>query len=214
MFKIKWIIISGFIVTGLLWASCNQETRIVCVGDSITEGAGLANHNYTAYPAVLGRILGDSYAVLNSGRSATTLSLKGDFPYRTCKEFTNTFVFKPDIIIIALGTNDTKPYNWNAENFEHDYRALIDTFKTMDTNPDIILCIPVPVFKTTWAINDSTLTNGVIPVIEKLAAEYKLPLIDLYAGLKSDGALFPDNIHPDANGAEKIAQLVANNILK
>ena len=109
-------------------------TRVACVGDSITEGYGLNVQSKTGYPVVLDSILGSGYTVLNSGRSSTTLQQKGNFPYWICKEFSNVFAFNPDIIVIKLGTNDTKPENWQAERFEKDYQALIDTFKSIPTN--------------------------------------------------------------------------------
>jgi alpha-L-fucosidase 2 len=182
------------------------------VGDSITEGYGLAVQSKTGYPVALDSILGSGYTVLNSGRSATTLQKKGDFPYWICKEFSNVFAFNPDIIVIKLGTNDTKPYNWQADRYEEDYQALIDTFRTIPANPRIYLCLPVPVFKTKWGINDSTVVNGVIPIIEKLAEANHLPVIDLYHPMLAQGANFPDSIHPNEQAAKVMAEIIAKKI--
>lgn len=199
-----------FLLSMLLLGSCSDKIlRIACVGDSITEGAGLAVQSKTSYPVMLDSILGTKYAVLNSGRSATTLQKKGDFPYWICKEFSNTFVYKPNIIIIKLGTNDTKPQNWHADKYEKDYQALIDTFQTISTHPKIYLCLPVPVFKTKWGINDSTVVHGVIPVLEKIAAKNHLPVIDLYHGMSAQGANFPDSIHPNERAAKVMAGIIA-----
>lgn len=196
-----------------LLGSCSEKIlRVACVGDSITEGAGLAVQSKTGYPVVLDSILGSKYAVLNSGRSATTLQKKGDFPYWICKEFSNTFVYKPDIIVIKLGTNDTKPQNWHADTYEQDYQALIDTFKTISSKPKIYLCLPVPVFKTRWGINDSTVVNGVIPIVEKLAQKNNLTVIDLYHGMSNQGINFPDNIHPNEKAAKAMAGIIANTL--
>jgi acyl-CoA thioesterase I len=184
------------------------------VGDSITEGYGLAWQSKTAYPVVLDSLLGPDYSVLNLGRSATTLRKKGDFPYWSCKEFYNVFVYRPDIIIIQLGTNDTKTQNWDATSFYIDYQALIDTFKTIPTNPKIYVCLPVPVFKTKWTINDSTLTAGVIPAAEKIAERNNLPVIDLYHQMRGQGKNFFDGIHPDEKGAKIMAKKIAENLKK
>lgn len=182
------------------------------MGDSITEGAGLTKQSETAYPVVLNNLLGPEYVVLNSGRSATTLQKLGDFSYWTCKEFTNTFVFKPNIIVIKLGTNDTKSQNWNPERFEADYQALVDTFRTITPTPSIFLCLPVPVYQTEWGINDSTLNKGVIPIIRRLAVKNHLKVIDLNQGMSNQPLLFPDHIHPNEQGASKMATLVATSI--
>jgi acyl-CoA thioesterase I len=209
MKKISFLLLIVIVMLG----SCSEKIlRVACVGDSITEGAGLAVQSKTGYPVMLDSILGAKYAVLNSGRSATTLQKKGDFPYWICKEFSNTFVYKPDIIVIKLGTNDTKPQNWHADTYEHDYQALIDTFKTIPTHPKIYLCLPVPVFKTRWGINDSTVVHGVIPIVENLAQKNNLTVIDLYHGMSTQGANFPDDIHPNEKAAKVMAGIIANTL--
>ncbi len=198
------------LATVIIGSSC--VTRIACVGDSITEGAGIKNQSKQAYPVVLNEILGDRYTVLNAGRSAATLQKSGDLPYWNCNEFSNVFAFKPSVIVIKLGTNDTKPQNWNSVAFEKDYQSMIDTFQTISPRPKIVLCKPVPVFGTRWGINDSTLVYGVIPTIEKLSQKNKLEVIDLYQGMKEEKSNFPDDIHPNAKGAAKMAKIISSQL--
>ncbi len=202
------------ILITLSTACTNKVTKVACVGDSITEGYGLAVQSKTGYPVMLDSILGPDYTVLNAGRSATTLLKKGDFPYWICKEFSNVFAFQPNIIVLKLGTNDTKPQNWNAENYEKDYQSMIDTFKTIATHPQIYLCTPAPVFKTRWGINDSTVVHGVIPAVEKLASQNHLKIIDLHTLLQDQGANFFDSIHPNEAGAKVMARIIAREIKK
>ena len=204
----------GFVITLALASCAPKEVKVACVGDSITEGYGLSCQSKTGYPVVLDSILGENYSVQNCGRSATTLQKHGDFPYWICKEFSNVFALQPNIIIIKLGTNDTKPYNWNATRFARDYQSLIDTFNTMGSKPEIFLCLPVPVFKTKSRINDSTVINGVIPVIESVAKANKLPVIDLYHGLLNQGANFPDSIHPNEQAVKVMVKIIADEINK
>ncbi len=202
-----------FVIVAALFvlSACNQSPiRIACVGDSITEGAGIKFQNVNAYPAYLDSLLGDDYCVLNSGKGGTTLQSEGDFSYWNTKEFSNMFNFEPDIVILKLGTNDTKPQNWNEERFSADYQLLIDTILTMKNRPEIIICKPVPVFATRWGINDSILVNGVIPTIEKIALKNNLKLIDLNTPFKNDNDLFPDDIHPNEHGTLKMAEIIAN----
>jgi acyl-CoA thioesterase I len=198
----------------LLFSCVPKITKIACIGDSITEGYGLACQSKTAYPVVLDSILGPKYEVLNCGRSATTLQRKGDFPFWICKEFSNVFAYKPNIITIKLGTNDTKPQNWNAERFAVDYQALIDTLKTIETRPKIYLCLPVPVYKTNWGINDSTVTTGVIPIIKKIAETNNLHVIDLYNTMLNQAENFPDAIHPNEKAEKMMAEIIAKELLK
>lgn len=210
MKKYSWL----FLCLVIMSSCASKVTRVACVGDSITEGYGLSVQSKTGYPVVLDSLLGAGYTVLNSGRSSATLQQQGNFPYWICKEFSNVFAFDPNVIIIKLGTNDTKPENWQADRFEKDYQALIDTFKTIPANPEIYLCLPVPVFKTKWGINDSTVVHGVIPIVEKLANANNLPVIDLYHQMQDQGANFPDNIHPNERAVKVMAGIIANEIEK
>lgn len=205
-----WLVLGAAV---FILASCGEkQIKVACIGDSITEGYGLACQSATAYPVILNQILGSQYQVLNSGRSATTLQKKADFPFWICKEFYNVFAFQPDIITIKLGTNDTKYHNWNEERYEADYQALIDTLNTIPTHPKIYLCKPVPVYETTWDINDSTVINGVMPVIDRLAAKNGLAVIDLYTPMLNKKEMFPDNIHPNEAGMVDIANVIAKAI--
>ena len=207
------LILSLFI---LLLSSCtSKNVKIACVGDSITAGYGLPYQSHNSYPARLDSILGPGYSVMDFGRSATTLRKHGDFPYWTCKEFYNVFAYKPNIIIIQLGTNDTKTQNWDSTSFAQDYQALIDTFQTIQTKPKIYLCLPVPVFHTRWTINDSTLTKWVNPIIKNLAKKNHLPVINLHKQMKPYGKYFQaDSVHPNVKGARIMAGFVAKDLKK
>jgi acyl-CoA thioesterase I len=189
-----------------------KHIKVACVGDSITEGDGVAVQSKSSYPVVLDSILGKGYSVLNCGRSGATMLKKSDLPYWICTEFHNVFAFQPDIIVIKLGTNDSKTYNWNADAYRRDYQSMIDSFQTIATKPKIFIALPVPAFETKWGINDSTITKGVIPILRDLAQKNKLPVIDLYQALSNHAAYFPDKIHPNEAGARAIAVAVAEAI--
>ena len=185
-----------------------EPTRVACIGNSITYGYGLKNRSEECYPAVLGIMLGENYTVENFGISARTLLNKGDHPYMQEKLFTEARAFHPDIVIIKLGTNDTKPHNWKyGKEFRKDLSALIDTFRC-EGNPRIYLCYPATVYGTKWGINDSTIVHGVIPAIKKTARRKKVKIIDLHPPTSGMPENFPDRVHPNANGARILAQTV------
>ena len=76
--------------------------------------------------------------------------------------------------------------------------------------PVIYLCTPIPAFKSTWQINDSVITNGIIPVIQKVAQRNGLQVIDLHTLYANDGdKMLADGIHPDAKGARRMAEIIA-----
>ena len=89
-----------------------DAVRVACVGNSITYGARIKNQSHDSYPAVLGRLLGDKYWVKNFGVSARTMLNKGDHPYMKEQAYQQALAFNPNIVVIKLGTNDSKSFNW------------------------------------------------------------------------------------------------------
>ena len=105
-------------------ANYTAPIRVACVGDSITQGAGADPGK--SYPSQLQSILGDKWQVKNFGVSGRTLLKKGDAPYWNEEAFKDAQDFKPDAVIIMLGTNDTKPPNWvHIDKFYSDYKDAI-----------------------------------------------------------------------------------------
>ena len=64
-----------------------QKKKVACIGNSITFGHGITDREHFHYPAQLQQYLGDGYEVRNYGVSATTMLLKGDFPYVTTSQY-------------------------------------------------------------------------------------------------------------------------------
>jgi len=183
--------------------------RIACIGNSITYGSGIENRETNSYPAVLGRMLGARFEVRNFGVSGATLLKKGNMPYWSLPEMNAVADYKPDVVIVKLGSNDTKPENWAyKKEFGRDYKDFLAHFLALPGKPKIFACLPVPVYQTQWGINDDTLFKEVIPLIEKSAQETHVPIIDLYDALSNRPELFPDKVHPNAEGAALIARTV------
>ena len=134
--------------------------RVACIGNSITDGHGIEMASQYGYPALLQKALGSDYWVKNFGVSSRTLLNKGDFPYMNEQAWRDAQAFQPDIAIIKLGTNDTKPQNWKySAEFKQDLEQMIKALG----KAKIFLCTPIPAFKDSWNINDSIIVNGVHP---------------------------------------------------
>ena len=87
------------------------QIKIACIGDSTTYGYDIDNWSRNNFPAVLQKILGNGYCVNNYGCSGRTISSQGDHPYMKEAMYGKSIEFDPDIAIILLGTNDSKPHN-------------------------------------------------------------------------------------------------------
>jgi acyl-CoA thioesterase-1 len=184
-------------------------TRIACVGDSITFGSGTMSPKVDSYPAQLGRMLGQSYAVSNFGVSATTLLKQGDHPYQKTGAMRRAVDSKPDVVVIMLGTNDTKPQNWKfKDQFVADYKDLIGRFKALESRPKVFICLPpfVP-GEGNYGINEAGVQEQ-IPLVRQIAADQNVGVIDNHAPLVEHAELLPDRVHPSNGGATLLARTV------
>ena len=193
-----------------------DAVRVACIGNSITDGFGIDMATQRGYPAQLQQLLGDGYHVKNFGVSGRTMLNKGDLPYQNELAWRDALAFRPDIVIIKLGTNDSKPENWQYnKGFKDDLQQMVDALQANKNNPRILLCTPIPAFKPTWNINDSVIVHGITPVINKVAKKNKLQVIDLHTLYANDGdKMIDDGIHPDAKGARRMAEIIAEQLKK
>ena len=201
--------------------------KVACVGNSITDGHGIEMAPQYGYPALLQKKLGDGYWVKNFGVSGRTLLNNGDFPYMNETAWKDAQAFKPDIVIIKLGTNDSKPQNWqHSAEFKRDLQQMITSLRpdlaqptkkkgkkkvAVDTStPKIFLCTPIPAFKSSWDINESIIKNEIIPIEQEVAREYGLQVIDLHTLFANGEEMVqPDGIHPNEKGVQRMADAIA-----
>ena len=193
-----------------------NAVRVACIGNSITDGYGIGMAPVKGYPAVLQKKLGDGYQVKNFGVSARTMMNKGDLPYMNELAWRDAKAFNPNIVVIKLGTNDSKTHNWvhGADEYRQSMQAMIDTLKALPSKPKIYLCSPIPAFKDSWTINDSVIVNGEMPIIKKLAKKNKCKFIDLHTSYTYGDMMLNDGIHPNAKGAAKMADIIFDAIEK
>jgi lysophospholipase L1-like esterase len=192
----------------------DHPVKVACVGDSITEGVGTSKHGATSWPADLQKMLGDKWNVGNFGSSGRTLLNKGDYPYQTKGKLTRALAFQPDVVVIMLGTNDTKPWNWgpHKQEFAGDYKDLIEKFKDLPTHPRIFICHPpfVPE-QGNYGINEQAILEE-LPIVDQVASDEKVGTIDIFGATKDHPEIFPDRVHPNDAGAAMLARAVCHGL--
>ena len=216
--------------------SKDKKTKIVCMGDSITEGFGPVSAPGASYPAALNEFLGDSYWVFNQGKtSCCTINREIDgrvagLPYARDQKYAEAISLKGDIYIIMLGTNDAQdgldaatgkkdPYfNLFAmrDYFAPDYLAIINDIR--DTVPDakIFLVSPIPIKECIWPKHQEKYLAKLLPVIKKLARDNDCGFIDMHKEFDSfpvevvDSLYQGDGLHPNIAGSNVIASIIAN----
>ena len=189
--------------------------KVACVGDSITWGFTIFNPGKNGYPAVLQQLLGEDFEVRNYGYNDAAARYDAETPYVNKKVYRDSLAWEPDIVILMLGTNDTKPWNWNPEIFRRDYARLVDSYLALPSHPKVVLVAPIRIFRVirvpVIALNPDVLEEGVRPAIHAMAEEKGLQLVDLY-DLFDSPRYCRDGIHPQRRGARMLAEAIHENV--
>ncbi len=172
------------------------KPRIVFLGDSLTAGLGLSTDK--SFPSVIGRKLKDKgldFEIINAGVSGDTSagglrrldwSLEGDVR----------------VLIVALGANDGLR-GLPIRELEKNLSAVLDRAKSRDI-PVILAGMEAP------PNNGVDYTTAFRKVYRDLATRYQVRFVPfLLEGVAGEASLNQaDGIHPNARGAEIVADLV------
>lgn len=189
--------------------------KVACVGDSITWGFTILNPGKHGYPAVLQHLLGEGFEVRNFGYNDAAARFDAETPYVRKRVYRESLEWEPDIVILMLGTNDTKPWNWNPEVFRRDYARIVDSYLALPSHPKVVLVAPIRIFRVInmpiLVLNPDVLEEGVRPAIRETGEEKGLPVVDLYS-LFDSARYCRDGIHPQRHGARMLAETLFREI--
>ncbi|HHV50395.1 MAG TPA: hypothetical protein GXX54_01655 [Clostridiales bacterium] len=190
--------------------------KVACVGDSITAGAGASDYWTTNYPSQLQKLLGKGYNVMNFGNSGKTLIKTFDDPYWNTEEFKASKSFNPDIVVIMLGTNDSKTHQWKSSSksqFISHLTELVKTYKSLPSSPKVIIATSPAAFSTTYNISNDNITKDIVPAQKQVAQEQGCTVVDINALTQNKKSMFSDGIHPNDSGYSLIASSIKDAIL-
>jgi len=193
------------------------QIKVACVGDSITYGHGISNWPKNNYPVILQGLLGDDYHVNSYGVSGRAVQPDSDQPYTALPHYQQSLDYDADIVIIMMGTNDSKPENWhNADAFKEALVSLIDSYG----DAQIILCTPATSFfpegQTEGLTNydiQPLVVEEIAQIVRDIAAEQGYTLVDVHEMTAGHPEWFEtDGVHPSNDGAAAIAELISQAI--
>ena len=209
--KKQLFFISALVLGSLGWGQ-RKPIKVACVGNSITYGYGIENREQNSYPSVLQRLLGKGYKVENFGHSGATLLSKGHRPYIQQEEYKKALAFAGDIVVIHLGINDTDPRNWpnHRNDFVKDYLTLISSFKKANPKARIVIARMSPLSHRHPRFESGTRDwhAEIQQAIALVAQQTNAQLIDFHEPLYHFPQMLPDAVHPNAQGAAILAQVV------
>ena len=204
-----------------------RKVKVACIGDSITFGYGI-KEEAKRYPQMLGTLLGERFEVKNFGNSGKTA---GDYPseksrgrwYGDTPQFKAAADYKADIYICNLGINDTGNW-WDPALFEEGYKTIVKTLSGKRQPAFIVWGKLGPDYR--GAVGQKTFPGNVFEgfkfnvqdnksalnrpeaekIIGKMAKSLKLAPLDAYKVMAKEPACYPDGLHPNEEGARKIAE--------
>ena len=155
------------------------------------------------------------------GVGSRCMMKKCDFPYWDTDMYKWALISEPDIVLLMLGANDAKYYQWNQEEYHRDYIEMANIFLNMESKPELYLMVSPPLYRDGSYQMIKTVLNGVIPnLVPQIAAELGLPpenVIDIFnalGGSALSGWNFYcdmrscDDVHPNDSGYLHIASHV------
>ncbi|MCK5070995.1 MAG: hypothetical protein KAR01_10650 [Desulfocapsa sp.] len=186
-----------------------EPLKILCLGDSITYGYKLADPSVKSYPAQLSRLSFGHWDVVNAGVNGATVLNNSDLPITAQQKYERAIKCQPDVVILMLGTNDTKDRNWRHKNqFVYDYAKLVERFKNLPSQPHVIVCSIPPIFGVySNGINEKRVREVNI-FLKQFIVENKIDFLEIHTPLSKKELFLIDGIHPNERGAQEIAKLV------
>lgn len=194
--------------------------KVACVGDSITAGGYWQNNLQGCLPT-------DRYTVLGFGVSGTTGLYSGldwnsatgafDVPkaYRKEQKYKDSLAAGADIVVVMLGTNDSKDYNWgqlegDPTQYIVDMTNLVRSYQQSEAQSTVLIALPPTAFSSFARIDNTTIEKEIIPALRQVAANTGVAIIDTHAANANAQAHFRDGVHPsDTEGKKVLAEAVA-----
>jgi lysophospholipase L1-like esterase len=200
---------AGLLCAVPLLAAAQAPIKVACVGDSITASS-------SRYPTWLGQLLGSAWQVKNFGVSGTTMMKRSSTPYWNTTKFTDSSNYLPNVVIIMLGTNDSKTFNWSAHGAEYkpNYLDMVHHYQSLSSHPTVYVMTSPPNFNFSGSYQPLVIRDQIVPIVHQVSAETGAPLIDIFGPLTGHSELFSDGTHPTTAGSQKIAALVETALRK
>ena len=203
----------------LALAALTPAQTVLCIGDSITAGAGLAPEHH--WHRLLGERLGGGATVTAIGVGGATMLRGTDKPLVETGAWRKAADAPVDVAVVMLGTNDSvlgRRGCWEERgHLEDDVAFLLDEVARRFDAPSILLCSPPPMFPGKPGLDPARAADlgERAPRLRELARRYRdlalgrpnVEFLDLARVLSQDHVT--DGVHLTPFGAAAIADQVA-----
>lgn len=222
MTSAKWVTLSAsfvLLVAGVALMLARKPRRdgvkVACVGDSITRGTFVWRRKTRSYPAQLQSMLGERFVVRGFGVNGHAVQRSSDRPYWDSRAFALSGAFEPDVVLIMLGTNDSRGDNWKGVGpFSEEYRRLVTHYLSLESSPRVWLLTPPALFRlgrseqVRYGMSEPAIKE-ICEAIRRMAPDLGCEVIDINRVTAEHPEAFKfDGVHPGGAGATLIAQAV------
>lgn len=184
-------------------------TRVLCFGDSITQGGALPKEEKSSLWLLLVEKKSDGkLKLINEG--------KGGRPTNSVDEFKSALKKHDDfeVLLISLGTNDSRDISEKCVPAAvSNIKQMIDMAREAKPKLRILLVGPPNINKNALgptkpiANEREQKLKDLNEAFKKLAGETKCEFVSLF-GAVPDESLLRDGVHPDGKGNEAIADVL------
>ncbi|HFU4024540.1 TPA: GDSL-type esterase/lipase family protein [Streptococcus suis] len=188
--------------------------KVAAIGDSLTYGYGLEDRIRDAYPCVLAELLGSHYQVSNFGLSGRSLQSTTDFPYLKEVNAQLSLESEADIVIIMIGSNDSRAPYWNRERFASEYRQLVERYMNLPSQPDVYVVVPPYVPTSRFGIDNSIIKEELQVIIPNIADDLGIKSINLYPVTEARMDYYSDGLHLTPKGNRIIAEEIYHHLFQ
>lgn len=191
--------------------------RVACIGDSITAGSGSSNAAYFSWVAVLGHLEWQEYVVYNYGVGSKTMRSDLADSYQSTEKWKNCLSCgeKYDVVLIMLGTNDSnRDKLWTSDadvQYNRDCRAIVDAVKAGSPDAEFVI-MSCPAYYGQGNYGSAHVRELQRELAETMKEEgFKIHFYDMYSytSVNLGSRCFPDSLHPNDEGHDKIAQAMS-----
>lgn len=198
--------------------------KAVFLGDSITEGVGVSTIEKGYVNLVKEKLeLSEAYNRGISGTRIAIQKLSGE-PTSFDQDFISRVDELPEdveLVVVFGGTNDyghgNAPFGEMTDRTGHTFcgacHVLFEKIVKKYYNKQIVVMTPIHRIDDVCPEDETKYLKKYVDVIKTVAAEFSIPVLDLYAtaGIvpaieESREAYCPDGLHPNDAGNEKIAE--------
>ena len=206
--------------------------RILCYGDSNTYGFNALGGRFDEkirWPKVMESLLGDGYSVAEEGLNGRT-TIFDDYilPLRNGRNYLPVSLLTHcplDLVIIMLGTNDTKPaFSASAFLIARGIEELVKIIKNPYNHnghaiPEILIVAPAPIKDVIPDAHASgifeskagEISRELAWLYEKTAKEYGCKFLDAGMHVKTSDE---DGVHLNPEHHAKLAKVMADTVRK